>query len=397
MATQRVPFGVNEQFGASEVLQMLCLGGRTGTLRMSNTKTTVRLLILRGRVTRGDFDAALDDDAIKQLPPESQVRLLRADIQRVLVEVLGWDAGTATFDAEEPAGDAVHQFDLDSLLIDAIRSIDEWKQAADTIPALSAVLVQASGLTERQIENLPPLARSIVKCSNGRTTLGEVALRLHAPDLEVARTARALLDDNVLLQLHAAFNLPDILVHDQRIEETLTRAIVELQSRLAVSTGQRSTDRRTQQLIAVLLDSLTVFTFHVIAHAGSNPDPTLAWLRESLRVFQQRYEALELLSFSENKFHSGDIIAAYVALGGAAREQFYAQVACSLYAFITAIAVHIVDDQLLSRQVAERVRSTIAAYFLELEAAIQSNITAGPGVIDPDWAAARREHFRLIA
>jgi hypothetical protein len=160
---------------------------------------------------------------------------------------------------------------------------------------------------------------------------------------------------------------------------------------------QRNQERRTLQLISSLLETLSAFATQTTLRPEHERDTARAWIQRTLRSFQQRYEALDLLTYSEGMFDSGDLLTSYRTVGGNSRELFYAQIACGVYALITSVAIHIVDEQLVDRHVADSLRGTVAAFFLELESAIQTNITSGPGLIDPEWAAARREHFPQVA
>jgi hypothetical protein len=114
-------------------------------------------------------------------------------------------------------------------------------------------------------------------------------------------------------------------------------------------------------------------------------------------MLQEQYGALELVTLSHGVLESGDLVEAYAALSGKARDIFYSEAIDGLYGFLLQLAVTLVEDGITGRMAAERVRSMLGALLLELETTI--HLVKPPATLAPatGLSALRQKHFHLIA
>lgn len=397
MAAQEVPFGANEQFGIAEVLQMVSLRGRSGRLLLIGETAQAALEFARGQVTGGDLLPPVPTLDLAEFSPEQRRQAIHADVQRTLIEVLGWNSGRAAFypDDSRPAPELT--FDVDMLLLDAVRMLDEWQETGGGLPSSGECLVWAD--TPPAGGALPTeLERRIIALCQGRVSLGEIARRLHVPDVEVLKAARALLDRRFVHRLEDAPALSEAMQEEAAVEAELTRRVVALQVRTAGVLGQRSRERQMQRLIAAMLEAVDALAGVLAQPSAMAGTSSAAWLAGCLAALQGQYAALELLSIDEAGVDGGDLAAAYAALSGPARDDFYAEALDGLYDLLLRLAVRLVEEHVGARPAAERLRGTLGALLLEVETAIRAlkppaTLPARQG----DLSAVRQKHFHLVA
>ena len=396
MASQQVPFGAGQQFGIAEILQMLSLGGRSGTLTLSGPTGRAVLIFANGRILSGDLLPPAPSINLSQLPRDAQLAARRADVQRVLVELLHWKEGTAGFQVEEVQSN-LPLFDVDSTLIDAVRTLDEWQQAGNSLPSPGECLRWPDTPPAQPVLALSGLERDVITSCNGRVSLAEIARRLHAPDLDVAQSAKRLLEHGFLTRDADGAAVSAQTERDVRIETALGRRIVELQVKLANATTLRSRAHQWQELLGVLIGAVDQFAVLLCDTPDGERVEIEHWIEASTQELQDRYVALQLLTFADGRLDSGDLVDAYAALAGATRESFYGDALHGLYALLTRFAVRLVEEHISGRVVGERLRSTVAALLLELEDAIRVVKPPAPTAPDGEWSALRQQHFQLIA
>lgn len=136
---------------------------------------------------------AIDGDAVRDL--------VRFQVEEGLFRLLRWTKGRLHFQEEDPrpAGSLDLRFSTDSILLDAVRRLDEWRMVTgvvdeeDPIPRL--IEMDPGSATEVA---LSPLEWETLAEVDGRRSLGAIARRLARFELEVARAVRALLAARVV-------------------------------------------------------------------------------------------------------------------------------------------------------------------------------------------------------
>lgn len=186
-----IPFGADTPFGIAELLQMLALGRRSCVLTLTGAGGGAELRLRGGRLVAGDLLPPVATRDIGALPRQALVAARRADLQRALGAVLGWERGTVAFSRPAAAEDADPSFDVDAMLLETVLALDEWREAS-RLPALAARPRRTEGDAGRAVVDLTALERLVLDRCDGRGSLGEIARYLHASELDVARAAARL-------------------------------------------------------------------------------------------------------------------------------------------------------------------------------------------------------------
>lgn len=391
MATQDIPFGAGEQFGFAEVLQVIALRGRTGTLLLTGHDSQAFLEFDAGQIVSGDLLPPIGTNDIAGLPVDAQRLAVSADIQRVLTDVLEWPAGRASFATNDRVSPTHHAFDVDMLLIEAVRLLDERSDAAATLPSPSDVLIWAESpppVTAATL--LSDVQRQVLAHCNGRTTLSDIARRLHTSDLTIGHAAAELLARRYVQR--SAESLSASM--DVEVEAALSWRAVDIQVRTAAIAGLRHHGKQVQALVAVGVSAVDALISVLCKPA---PAPARAWIASTLDALQRQYPALELISLRADGLESGDLAGAHDFLSGVEGDRFYIEVLDGLYDFLLQLAVYLVDEHVGDRSTSDRIRGTLAALLLEIETALHqvkppATLAASAGLSD-----LRRKHFHLVA
>lgn len=393
VAAQEVPFGADEQLGIAEVLQIIGLRGRTGQLLLTGERGRALLEFSHGRLVKGDLLPASQTDDMAKLSPDSRRQARRADLQRTLVDLLDWPNGRATFQPLPVVADTDGAFEIDMLLIEAVRSLDEWQNVASGLPSPGDCFVWVEALPAVTAATpLTDLQRQLLPLCNGRMSVAELARRLHMGDLDVLKSMQDLLDR----QFVRLDEETEQSQSDMQTESVLNRRAVELQVRTAAIALQRSRDRQVQTLVAVVVDAVNTL-LGLLRQPAGKPLTAGASLGQTLATLQSQYSALELVSLGHSSLETGDLVAAHTSLTGKTRDEFYMEAIDGLYDFLLQLSVSLVENHISGRVVAERVRSMLGALLLEIETTI--HLVKPPAALAPNGglSAVRQKHFHLIA
>jgi hypothetical protein len=393
IAAQEVPFGADEQLGIAEVLQVIGLRGRTGQLLLAGERGRALLEFSRGRLVKGDLLPVSQTEELAQLSPDARRQARRADLQRTLVDVLDWPSGRATFQPLPVVAETDGAFEVDMLLIEAVRSLDEWQNAAAGLPSPGDCFVWVE--TPPAVTAATPLTelqRQLLPLCNGRMSVAELARRLHVGDLDVLKSMQDLLDRQFVRRDAETEQSQS----DVQTEAILNRRAVELQVRTAAITPLRRRDRQVQTLVAVVVDAVNTL-LGLLRQPVDKQLTAGVSLTQTLAALQAQYSALELVSLSHGLLETGDLVDAHASLSGKTRDDFYMEAIDGLYDFLLQLSVSLVEDHISGRVVAERVRSMLGALLLEIETTI--HLVKPPAALAPNGglSALRQKHFHLIA
>lgn len=234
--------------GLSDVFQMLSMGQKEGTLVVRDKKRTKRIFfsqkgisllsqskgareelgqsfVRRGKVTAEQFTQVLEEQ--KQTGKrhwELMVEkgwvtraemdgLLRAKIEDEIYDLFLWR--DATFEFEEgPLTEAADtmmrtamqlKFDVNALLMEALRRVDEWGRINTKISGLHGVFAYADEAALAAVQADPGGADAVLAAYfDGTRSLEEIRTQADCSSFDVCRTALALVTDGKLVELPTA-------------------------------------------------------------------------------------------------------------------------------------------------------------------------------------------------
>jgi hypothetical protein len=208
--TFRALEGRLRDMGLAEVLQLLAIGRKSGTLACEAP--------LHGRHVRIVFHGGLVADAIPGGPaaPPSGGRDRKA-VEELVLDVLQWRDGHFHFEASSgtpadgmvrqptpPAGTAVDggaiRVAIEPLLLESVRREEGWARIRPLIPHARLVpSFSAMDGPSAVPEGLPPVAHDLMARVDGVRTIFDIAALLEADQLTVAEAAHDLVAAGVLV------------------------------------------------------------------------------------------------------------------------------------------------------------------------------------------------------
>jgi hypothetical protein len=252
-----------------DFLTFVNLGRRTGVAELVRPEQTTRiffqqgnpvfaisdkdglrlgdLLVRLGRMTRGDLDRCViryraGGPHLGQLfvsegliSAEELSSHLKVQVSEVIFDIFTWSKGTfAFYDDVSPPDDAVTlQMDLQNLIMEGVRRIDERGRLAEIFPDLDAVVVMYGNRDNlRESLNLTPEEWRILFLIDGRRSLREVCQLAGNPD-ELASLAvlNRLFDGNLI-----GFAAPRVPAG----ADSFTRLVAEALNKPATETSELS-------------------------------------------------------------------------------------------------------------------------------------------------------------
>ncbi len=123
-------------------------------------------------------------------------RSLQFQIQETICELVRWQSGYFRFEevSEPDAGHVEVRLSVQSLLMEAMRRIDEWSAIESRIPSLDVVprLITDADEEHQPDLDLTPEEWEFLGCADGSRTLRTIAEELARSEFDVAKTAYAL-------------------------------------------------------------------------------------------------------------------------------------------------------------------------------------------------------------
>lgn len=264
--------GPLRELGIQDVLQMLDLARKTGVLTVrsqrmmdeavvhltdgelvfASRRRSMRLLgqqLLRdGKLTEAELERALE---LQRRDPRQQLgailiemgsvdrtelhRHLRFQIEETIYDLLSWDEGYFRFEEMEEATEGPVRVQVDSLLMEGARRIDEWTRLESRVPSPEAVPALAPAKPGRGVIDLRPEEWEVLAEVDGERDLRRLASDLGRSVFDVAKIVYGLASMNVLRMLNRPPPTRDeeflpqldeleLLLADGRIEEAQRRA-----------------------------------------------------------------------------------------------------------------------------------------------------------------------------
>lgn len=209
-----------------DLLQLLTIGGKTGTLRLQRDEETKEIylnegqiiyaasdniedsfenvLIRRGSISMDQLNKAKEVSKItgKELPAtlvflniltkEKVAELVHRYVEDIVFSLFSWDNGIFVFDEGRlPDVDfVVHALNTMNILLEGTRRIDEWTRLQKSLPSDGTVLrVVSSAFSEDRSLHITPDEVQILSLIDGDRNIEEIKER---SPLDLFATARAL-------------------------------------------------------------------------------------------------------------------------------------------------------------------------------------------------------------
>jgi hypothetical protein len=230
--------GPLRELSLPDVLQLVHLSRKTGTLRVTaegyprpallhfehgavvgahppgDSNNLGRLLLMAGRATVSQIEEALASQrrspgrrigavlVEEQGVPAAEVeRQLHFQVQEAMFELVRWTDGHFRFEETPPfdPGPVRIRLATESLLLEAMRRVDEWSEMASGAPDTAVVprLVERAG-RDTGVLQLLPLEWEVLAAVDGERTLRAIAQELGRAEFEVAKAIFALTSAGVV-------------------------------------------------------------------------------------------------------------------------------------------------------------------------------------------------------
>ncbi len=226
--------GKLEELSLIDFLQILSLNRKTGKIKAMNElkreKNSAEIILKRGNlqlitIIGDDFlyskikqsgllrdlkeDLKFNEkeilkiahEKIKDLSPI--IKILRMSNEVRMFEILSWKKGIFRFDEikdEEEVLPDPFSFDIQDILLESSRRLDEWEEISKKIPSYSLVpFLSEKWLNEgAPLIDLSPLEWKILSLVDGRRKIEDIMEEFRSPSIEVAREIANLHDKGII-------------------------------------------------------------------------------------------------------------------------------------------------------------------------------------------------------
>jgi len=237
--------GPLRELGVHDVFQLLDLGRKTGTLRISSELRQNRgtiwfergavvaaaidsnphplggILLRTGKLREEDLTRALSMQeqgdsrrvgeilvALQAITPRELEEQVRTQVEDVVFTLLGWSEGHFIFEEGDPDDiprDAEIRITTESVLLEAARRIDEWSEIESRVPHLG-VVAQLAGMAGEDRPGslrLVPFEWRVLTAVDGSRDVRAIATAVAASEFATARALFGLTSAGVIV-LHDA-------------------------------------------------------------------------------------------------------------------------------------------------------------------------------------------------
>lgn len=230
--------GPLRELALTDVMQLLHLSRKTGTLEVSSDRATRpglvhfdqgfvvgarsagdasrlgRLLVMAGKATVGQVESAIElqrrspQRRLGSLLAETQgvaasevQRQLRFQVEETVFELVRWREGYFRFEETEPfdPGGIRIRVPTESLLMEAMRRADEWTELASGEPDASLVPVLVERASDpTAVLSLQPREWQVLAAVDGAHTLRDIAREIGRAEFDVAKAVYSLASGGVV-------------------------------------------------------------------------------------------------------------------------------------------------------------------------------------------------------
>lgn len=189
--------GTIETFALPEVLRLLGSGAKTGRLRLSGDRGSGSVWIDGGKVVGAEATGA---------------RAGAAPVA-VLFELLRFDEGSFSFDADETTTQPVTPQDIEVLLGESERQLADWREIEAVVPSLAVGLALVPDLPGAEVVVDVVRWKAIVAVAEGRS-VAAIAEALDLDELEACRRAKDLVEAGLVTVTELAVEQAPVAVDE---------------------------------------------------------------------------------------------------------------------------------------------------------------------------------------
>ncbi len=245
--------GKLEELSLADFMQILALNRKTGKIKVESElkkeknsaeiflkKGFLQLITLLGddllynRVKQAGYKEIPEDlkfnergillllfEKVKDISPV--LKIVRSVNETRMFEILSWKKGMFRFEEKKDDGELlpdVFSFDIQDILLESSRRLDEWEEISKKIPSYSLVPV----LSEKWLNegaaslDLSPLEWKILSLVDGRRRIEDILEEFRIPTIEVAREIARLHEKGII----------DFKEKDKALEEKAKKEAEEL-------------------------------------------------------------------------------------------------------------------------------------------------------------------------
>ena len=188
--------GPLQELGIHDVFQLIDLSRKTGLLRVSSTLRDDEGVVRfeNGRVVQATVQSASSAPAgtVAGGSKKERERLLRAQIEHAVFELMSWREGFFSFEEQAPEpwpAEARVSIATASLLMEGARRIDEWSRIAQVVPGVASVPELSPVEPERDgpMLDLLPHEWQVLSIMDGARDVRTIAAELGREEFEIAK------------------------------------------------------------------------------------------------------------------------------------------------------------------------------------------------------------------
>jgi hypothetical protein len=175
-----------------------------GSILKKAGKVTEKELEIAAELQRNDPSRLLGEILIRQgfVSRRDVERYMRQQIESVVFELFSWKEGTFSFadgKSDEMKVDAAVRVNIESLLMEGARRIDEWSRMAERIPGADVVprLAAVRDDVDSYVD-LRPAEWEVLSLIDGQHSLKDIAGELAISEFEVAKTVYGMLSTELI-------------------------------------------------------------------------------------------------------------------------------------------------------------------------------------------------------
>jgi hypothetical protein len=404
----RIMDGDLQTLGLQSILKMLALSGKTGTLLVHSGPETLVISLRKGQIVSLHEEGVPQPDLLGMLclinkldPPrvnklreasqgniqtalalmteqnwmssnEMQHRLEFAVTQSIS-HALRWVDGRFAFHRQMVTMESHMQpFDVDSLLLEALRQADEWEEMGETSLTRTTVArwlpevsrdVRSLGLNQEHID--------VLCLSNGEIPLQGMSLALMLPEARVARAMSRLLDLHLIEVVDTSL--------EAELQQDLSNIIIMCQHTLA---QQRQNSTPVQHLLGLIQTEGQCINGLLIHHGtyakslrGRGQLPIVEIVRYLERRFsqplqllaKQQFPILETATFMNGQLDYTEIISLDTLVKGEQLEEFYWEAVLGMTAFLRTVFTSLLQDEVGNSHTGRQLNVVWKAFLTEIE------------------------------
>ncbi len=211
--------GKLEELSLADFMQILSINRKTGKIKVENElkkeKNCAEIFLKKGflqLITLSEDDLLykkIKETGYKELPENLKfkekeillllfekvkdisplIKIVRSVNETRMFEILSWKRGRFRFEEGEESLSDILSFDIQDILLESSRRLDEWEEISKKIPSYSLVpFLSEKWLNEGASSlDLSPLEWKILSLTDGRRSIEDILEEFRVPEVEVAK------------------------------------------------------------------------------------------------------------------------------------------------------------------------------------------------------------------